>query len=914
MKASKSDYDSTHPIPTDQILGYTSDDLLLDNDMKWWSPDEYPWSGNNTAGQWICDGMKWKAAQNWGQCDLSIEAGGGVRSDIPAGPVTFMQVYETFPWSDDLLVRINMTGQDIINFLKATNCDAGFSRELDVTAHDGIPTLVRIRDAQGVLNPIDLNHVYTVAINDYMYAHPPANYDWPVQTPLTSSILCRDALVQFMQTWPASNQYTVGGPRYHLDTEFAGGYRAVVTMMNDNDSNPTFDDAFIRFISATPDTLRHRGTNQVPTWFVQEDGTVNASNRLSEIELFRSYLGFKKNALHQGDILEVWGKGSFYGGDPEFVDQEGIYGDGIEFKILGNDPSLAKPTFVSSAAAISDDNYKNHYIKFLARVTDTSSVADQFGRVVTTWDATAYAKKTGIGNIGDFVFVTGVPTSESYAMRFRCDKVEPATGVSSFPTPSNVMSNVAAVAPLSTTGQVALTANASLTPNQFLLNPSDDVAVSSGNPNTNYNTATGNANWNLYLQSSTLSFGNERGWLKFDLSSVPPGATITNAKLSMYCWKALGPALVTELDAAGDGWTEGALTWNTQPAIGSVLVTQTLTSGTVNLWYDWDVTAYVQQELQGDKRASFVLKAQTEDLASSPSYAFDAKEYGSNTPVLTITTAPTNATVASVQYYYRYSTDGTNWGNWTATATTPPTSAPYSDQFALPNGYGYYEFYSEATDDQNQSESAPIFAQTSEHYVAPATNITLASVAISNLSQTYSGAPRSASVTTTPSGLSIMVTYNGSTLAPVHAGNYTVEGSVTQPDYTGSGSDTLVIARAPQTLTFNPLSSVQTGAAPFSLTASTTSGLPITYVSSNPNVASIVGNLVTVVGAGSTTITATQAGNTDILPAMESQPLAVTQGTVAVPAAPVGLLYALAAGLLTIGGILLRRRALARGQ
>ena len=146
--------------------------------MKWWSADEYPWSGNNTAGQWICDAMRWKAEQLFGQCDLAMEAGGGVRADIPAGPVTYLQVYETFPWNDDTFTRVNMTGQEIVNFLKPTNMDAGFSSALDVTAFDGVPTSVKFNG-----QPIDLNHTYTVAINNYMYAHPPTGWTWSDQQP-----------------------------------------------------------------------------------------------------------------------------------------------------------------------------------------------------------------------------------------------------------------------------------------------------------------------------------------------------------------------------------------------------------------------------------------------------------------------------------------------------------------------------------------------------------------------------------------------------------------------------------------------------------------------------------------------------------------------------------------------------------
>jgi sugar lactone lactonase YvrE len=51
------------------------------------------------------------------------------------------------------------------------------------------------------------------------------------------------------------------------------------------------------------------------------------------------------------------------------------------------------------------------------------------------------------------------------------------------------------------------------------------------------------------------------------------------------------------------------------------------------------------------------------------------------------------------------------------------------------------------------------------------------------------------------------------------------------------------------------------GDANFNLTATSSSSLPVTYQSTNPSVATIVGNIVTITGAGITTITATQIGN-----------------------------------------------------
>jgi hypothetical protein len=71
----------------------------------------------------------------------------------------------------------------------------------------------------------------------------------------------------------------------------------------------------------------------------------------------------------------------------------------------------------------------------------------------------------------------------------------------------------------------------------------------------------------------------------------------------------------------------------------------------------------------------------------------------------------------------------------------------------------------------------------------------------------------------------------------------------------------LVVNKAAQIITFNPLPNKKKGDNPFALAATSTSGLPITYKSSNPKVASIIGNVVTILKVGETTITASQSGN-----------------------------------------------------
>ena len=82
-----------------------------------------------------------------------------------------------------------------------------------------------------------------------------------------------------------------------------------------------------------------------------------------------------------------------------------------------------------------------------------------------------------------------------------------------------------------------------------------------------------------------------------------------------------------------------------------------------------------------------------------------------------------------------------------------------------------------------------------------------------------------------------------------------------------SVDQTLVVNQASQTITFAVLPNKTVADAPFNLTGTASSGLTVSYSSSNPAVADVVGNLVTIYSTGSTIITASQGGNTNYLPA-----------------------------------------------
>lgn len=134
-----------------------------------------------------------------------------------------------------------------------------------------------------------------------------------------------------------------------------------------------------------------------------------------------------------------------------------------------------------------------------------------------------------------------------------------------------------------------------------------------------------------------------------------------------------------------------------------------------------------------------------------------------------------------------------------------------------------------------------------------------ATVTLSSLTTTYDGTPKPVTATTAPAGLAVTVTYNGLPTAPVNAGSYSVLATVNSPFYEGSATGTLVINKAPQTITFAALSPKTFGDAPFVISATATSNLTVSFSASGN--CTVAGSTVTISGAGSCTITASQNGD-----------------------------------------------------
>jgi hypothetical protein len=160
------------------------------------------------------------------------------------------------------------------------------------------------------------------------------------------------------------------------------------------------------------------------------------------------------------------------------------------------------------------------------------------------------------------------------------------------------------------------------------LNPGDDVYTRLSTGTTNYSAAD-----TLIVKTSPGGSVTRRTYLKFSLANTYE--TITSATLRLYGRNVEDniSQIIQVFGVASDGWSEGTLTWNTQPAytsgtLGTMSINATAAYRTV------DVTNYIQSEVSGDKVASLAVLDTTTTQAKLVS--FFSKEKSSNKPELVI--------------------------------------------------------------------------------------------------------------------------------------------------------------------------------------------------------------------------------------------------------------------------------------
>ena len=168
-------------------------------------------------------------------------------------------------------------------------------------------------------------------------------------------------------------------------------------------------------------------------------------------------------------------------------------------------------------------------------------------------------------------------------------------------------------------------------PKHYKEYPTDDQAVMEnlGNLSENYQFKLPCGRYHLE------NCPKERSFLKFDLSSIPPGAFIENAYLGLYhyfgvytdgrwCW-------VEVWTVENDNWTENGIDWSNQPPKVENLYQEYIDYassspnpwlGTIHGWPAVPVKSYIENEI-ADGAASFVLYSPQEDVDPSENTDID---------------------------------------------------------------------------------------------------------------------------------------------------------------------------------------------------------------------------------------------------------------------------------------------------
>ncbi len=230
-----------------------------------------------------------------------------------------------------------------------------------------------------------------------------------------------------------------------------------------------------------------------------------------------------------------------------------------------------------------------------------------------------------------------------------------------------------------------------------------DSYIYENEPTANYGGATA-------LQVASYKTGanlrNKHTLVKFDLSSIPAGATIESATLQLYM-----TAPPDSTDRTYDAhrvtadWTEGTgtaaspgtsdVTWDNRTtgtawttAGGDFNLTptaSTATGTTPNVWLSWDITADVAAWYEATaSNYGILVKDATEDSKTIYEASFASRESGSNVPELVVTYVKASTTVSPSSVYdfesVEFTTTITNSGGTSGDEI-------HSASFTIPTGY-----------------------------------------------------------------------------------------------------------------------------------------------------------------------------------------------------------------------------------
>ncbi len=194
----------------------------------------------------------------------------------------------------------------------------------------------------------------------------------------------------------------------------------------------------------------------------------------------------------------------------------------------------------------------------------------------------------------------------------------------------------------------------------------------------------------------------------------------------------------------------------------------------------------------------------------------DANYAGSAAASLTISPAAATVTLGGLSPTY----DGTPRA---VSATTVPAGVSvgitYDGSATAPINAGVYAIAATVTDGNYTGSASGMLV------VSKAT----ATISLSSSSQPYDGSPKSVITSTTPAGLPVSVTYDGSATPPTAVGSYAIAATISNTNYTGSATGTLTISPGSTTIVLGDLNQTYDGTPKEATAVTTPAGLTVDF-------------------------------------------------------------------------------------
>ncbi len=138
---------------------------------------------------------------------------------------------------------------------------------------------------------------------------------------------------------------------------------------------------------------------------------------------------------------------------------------------------------------------------------------------------------------------------------------------------------------------------------QTLVAPIDDAFTRGGtNADTNYG-----GDPLLWVKQAPGEAATRRTFLKFDLSSIDGPIQSATLKVTVASVNNGAPDNYTATFIADDTWLENTITWNTEPASGTVITTIAGVNNTSEVTLSFDMTTVAIQEIANDGKLSIVI-------------------------------------------------------------------------------------------------------------------------------------------------------------------------------------------------------------------------------------------------------------------------------------------------------------------